>query len=63
MKFSDLFLPKIERSDPEVRKKAVLEVTDAGLLKQVSEKDDDPDVRKLALERLESLSTSTYVTE
>ncbi len=57
MKFGDLFLPKIVRSNPEVRKKAVLEETDAGLLKQVSEKDEDPEVRSLALERLASLTT------
>lgn len=61
MRFGDLFLPKIARSNPEVRKKAVREETDIGLLKQVSEKDEDPDVRNLALERLASLST--YVTE
>ena len=55
MKFGDLFLPKIARSDPEVRKKAVLKEKNVGLLKQVSEKDEDPEVRRLALEKLESL--------
>jgi hypothetical protein len=55
MKLSDLFLPRIARSDPEVRKKAVLKETNVGLLKQVSEKDEDPDVRELALRRLQSL--------
>jgi hypothetical protein len=57
MKFGDLFLPKIARSDPEVRKKAVLNEKNVGLLKQVSEKDSDPQVRRLALERLEKLTT------
>jgi hypothetical protein len=55
MKFGDLFLPKIARSDPKVRKEAVRNETNAGLLKQVSEKDDDPEVRQLALKRLEAL--------
>jgi hypothetical protein len=55
MKFSDLFLPKIARSDPEVRKKAVLKEKDPGLLKQVGKKDSDPEVRRLALQRLEAL--------
>jgi hypothetical protein len=55
MKLSDLFLPRIARSDPEVRKKAVLKETNVGLLKQVSEKDEDPDVRELALKRLQAL--------
>ena len=57
MKFGDLFLPKIARSDPEVRKSAVLKEKNPGLLKQVSEKDSDPEVRQLALERLEQLTT------
>ena len=55
MKFGDLFLPKIARSDPEVRKKAVLKEKNVGLLKQVSEKDTDPEVRKLALAQLKVL--------
>lgn len=58
MKIGDLFRPKIERSDPEVRKEAVLEEVDLVVLKQVSENDQDPDVRNLALERIESLSVS-----
>jgi len=55
MKLGDLFLPKIARSDPEVRKEAVLKEKNPGLLKQVSEKDDDPEVRQLALRQLEAL--------
>ena len=55
MKFGDLFLPKIARSDPEVRKKAVLKEKNVGLLKNVSEKDTDPEVRKLAQEQLKVL--------
>lgn len=55
MKFGDLFLPRIARSDPETRKKAVLKEKNVGLLKQVSEKDADPEVRKMALRQLKSL--------
>ena len=36
MKFQDFFLPKISRSDPEVRKNAVREEINAELLKQVA---------------------------
>ena len=61
MGIKDLFLPKIERSNPEVRKEAVLEEVDLVLLKQVSEEDADPEVRQLALERLEALSVSASV--
>jgi hypothetical protein len=55
MKFGDLFLPKIARSDPKVRKEAVLKETNVGLLEQVSKKDDDPEVRQLARKQLEAL--------
>ena len=58
MKFSDLFLPKIARSDPEVRKEAVRNEQNVELLKNVSKKDSDPDVRNLALRRLDELTTS-----
>lgn len=36
MKFSDFFLPKIARSDPEVRKKAVRIERNVAILKKVS---------------------------
>jgi hypothetical protein len=55
MKFQDFFLPKISRSDPEVRKNAVREEIDVELLKQVMKKDADPEVRNLARERLHTL--------
>jgi hypothetical protein len=57
MKFSDLFLPKIARSDPEVRKDAVRNEKNVELLKNVSKKDSDPDVRNLAVRRLNELAT------
>lgn len=55
MKFSDIFLPKIARSDPEVRKKAVESESSVELLKQVIEKDSDSGVRELARKRIEEL--------
>jgi len=55
MKFSDIFLPKIARSDPEVRKKAVASEIDVELLKKVIEKDSNPEVRDLAKKRIEQL--------
>ena len=55
MKFSDFFLPKIARSNPEVRKDAVRSEVNVELLKQVAEKDADAEVRELARKRAEEL--------
>ena len=54
MKFSDLFVPRFQHSNPEVRKQAILRLDDPKLLKQLAEKDDDPDVRQIAADRLVS---------
>lgn len=56
MKFSDLFLPKIARSDPEVRKEAVRKEDNVELLRNVSKKDSDPEVRELAIKRVDELT-------
>jgi hypothetical protein len=56
MKFRDLFLPKIARSDPEVRKEAVRMETNADLLKKVVENDKEKSVRETARRRLAELS-------
>lgn len=55
MKFSDIFLPKIARSDPEVRKQAVAAEIDVELLKKVIENDSNPEVRELAQKRIQEL--------
>jgi Asp-tRNA(Asn)/Glu-tRNA(Gln) amidotransferase C subunit len=55
MKLSDLFLPKIARSDPKVREDAVLKCKDADLLKRVIKNDEDERVRQTAQKRLETL--------
>jgi hypothetical protein len=56
MKFKDIFLPRIARSDPKVRKEAVKSEINRELLKQVLEKDSHPEVREAAKTRLQELS-------
>jgi hypothetical protein len=55
MKFGDIFIPKIARSDPKVREKAVLECTDIDLLQRVLKNDKDEHVRQVVKQRLEAL--------
>ena len=55
MKFRDLFLPKIDRSDPEVRKAAIREEINVELLKQLVDKESDPEVIDLAVTRIREL--------
>lgn len=55
MKFRDLFLPKIARSDPKVRKEAVKAEINKELLKNVIQKDSHPEVREAAKNRLKEL--------
>ena len=55
MKFSDLFLPKYLNSNPDVRQKFVAGTTDVHLLEQMSQKDEDVNVRKSAAERAQML--------
>jgi hypothetical protein len=52
MKLRDLFDPRRHHSNPEVRKKAIARIDNPELLKQISEKDDDPMVRETASGRL-----------
>ena len=56
MAFRDLFLPKIAHSNPEVRKKAVMQESDAGLLQRVIDNDNDPEVIETAQRRLEEVT-------
>lgn len=55
MKFKDLFVPRYIHSDPQVRLNFVKNSNDAKLLKQMSEKDQDEQVRSAAAERAEML--------
>jgi len=57
VKFSDFFIPKIARSDPKVREKAVIECVDLALLQRVVQNDKDEHVRQVAKQRIEALKT------
>ncbi len=57
MKFRDIFLPKIARSNPEVRKKAVMAEENREILKKVIQNDSDQDVRAAARKRLQRINT------
>jgi precorrin-6B methylase 2 len=63
MKLRDFFLPKISRSNPQVRKEAVRRENNMSLLQQISKQDKDPEVRQLALKRLKKLATSQMFRE
>ena len=56
MRFRDLFVPRWQHSNPEVRKRAVSRLSDASLLRQISELDDHQMVRDAAQAQLESLT-------
>lgn len=55
MKFSDIFVPKWQNSNPATRKKAILNIKDVSLLAQIAEKDEDSSVRQAAGSRLTSV--------
>jgi hypothetical protein len=55
MKFSDIFVPRWQNSNPEVRKRAVERIKDIKLLTQIAEKDDDDGVCQAARLRLDSI--------
>jgi hypothetical protein len=55
MKFSDLFVPKIARSNPQTRIEAIKEEENVQLLKKVLDNDSDENVRDAARKRLEEL--------
>ena len=55
MKFSDLFVPRWQHSNPEVRIKAIARLQDQSLLAQIMEKDADQRVCESAAQRLQKL--------
>lgn len=61
MRFSDLFVPRWQHSNPMVRVKAIGRLKDIKLLGQIAEKDEDIEVREAATERLESLQVRETV--
>lgn len=56
MRFRDLFVPRWQHSNPEVRKRAVSRLGDTSLLRQISEMDDHQMVRDAALAQLDRLA-------
>lgn len=63
MKFSDIFVPRWQNSNPNVRIKAVERLSDISLLRQIAEKDDHPMVRDIASDRLAKLVATEKLTE
>jgi hypothetical protein len=55
MKFSDIFVPRWQNSNPDVRKRAIQRINDIALLEQIAEKDEDPSVCQEARLRLDTL--------
>ena len=58
MKFSDIFVPRWQNSNPDVRIKAVNKLKDVKLLAQIVEKDENEGVREAASNRLNTLKVS-----
>lgn len=58
MKLADLFVPKWKSANPEIRMKAVKKMRDISILSQIAERDDDPEVRKSAASRIDSMQES-----
>ena len=61
MKFSDIFVPRWQNSNPEIRKRAVARIKDIKLLEQIAEKDEDLGVCQAARLRLDSLQVKETV--
>ena len=62
MKFSDIFVPRWQNSNPSVRMRAIERLKDIKLLEQIADKDEDPGVCQAARPRLESLQVKEHVT-
>jgi len=61
VKFSDIFVPRWQNSNPEIRKRAVARIKDIKLLAQIAEIDEDPGVCQAARLRLDSLQVKETV--
>ena len=61
MKFSDIFVPRWQNSNPDIRKRAIERLKDIRLLEQIAEKDDDAGVCEAARLRLERLQVKETV--
>jgi hypothetical protein len=56
MKFQDFFVPRWQHSNPDVRQKAIMSLSDPSLLRQIIDRDDDEMVRLAAQERLAAVT-------
>jgi len=56
MKFQDFFVPRWKHSNPDVRQKAIMRLSDQSLLRQIIDMDDDEMVRLAAQERLAAVA-------
>jgi uncharacterized DUF497 family protein len=63
MRFQDLFVPKYQHSNPEVRIKAIGRLKDVRLLKQIVDLDKHQMVRDAAAEQLAQLTSQVRVSE
>jgi hypothetical protein len=61
MKFSDIFVPRWQNSNPEVRKRAVERLKDLKLLEQIAGMDENPEVCQAARLRLDMLQVKETV--
>lgn len=57
MKWKDLFVPRWQHSNPEVRQKVVNRLKDPDVLRHIIDKDEDEMVRLAAKERLTAISS------
>jgi len=63
MKFQDIFVPRWQHSNPDVRQRAVLRLSDSSLLRQIIDNDDDEMVRLTAKERLAELDSESVMVD
>ncbi len=63
MRFQDLFVPKWQHSNPDVRVKAIGRLKDARLLRQIADNDEHQRVRDAATEQLAQISSQVRVTQ
>lgn len=63
MRFQDLFVPRWQHSNPEVRIKAIGRLKDAYLLKKIIDQDQHQMVRDAASEQLAHITDQVSVTE
>jgi hypothetical protein len=63
MRFQDFFVPRWQHSNPDVRQKAVLRLSDPSLLRQIIDREDDELVRQTAKERMAALSSDNVTVD